>query len=497
MPQRYPFERIRHFYIFTYMAEESLKQKTKKGLYWTFLNQLANNGLTFVVGVIMARILSPSDYGITALPVVFIAIAEIFVSGGFGAAMIRKQELTNADLSTAFYYSASVGVLCCIILFFSAPYIAVFYNQPVLTSLVRVTALTFLLMPLGTPQDIILKRKLDFKTPTRISVTARVVGSVVGISCAYLGYGLWSLVVMSIVSSLLTLILTWIVVRWLPTERWSSESFKYLWNFGNKLMASALIDKIYSNITPVIVGKFFSVAELGVYNRANSYASLPALQGTSVIQQVTFPVLSKMQDDDENLARGYRKMLKMSAFVIFPVMMLLAALAKPFIVILVTEKWIDAVLLLQLLCFSMMWYPIHAINLSLLQVKGRSDLFLKLEIWKKVLGLTVMACTLPFGLVYFVAAGIVSSFISLFINTYYTGKLINVGFLIQMKDLMPIYLLSIFVYVVVMVVSLFFDNLWLQLFVGGATGAILYMGIAICCKFSELQDVKYMLNRKI
>lgn len=478
------------------MAEESLKHKTKKGIYWTFFNQFANNGLAFVVGIIMARLLSPSDYGITALPAVFMAVANIFINAGFTAAMIRKTELKEEDLSTAFIYSTVVGIACYLILFFCAPLIADFYDVPVLIPLLRVTALTFIWSPLVTPQNIIMQRKLDFKTPTKIAITTNTIGACVGISLAYIGYGLWALVASGVVSSIITVILTWFAVRWLPTTGWSKESFKYLWDFGNKMMASALLDTIYNNITPIIVGKYYSTGDLGVYNRAQGYASLPAKQGTSVLQQVTFPVLSKLQNDDELLARNYRKMLKVSAFVIFPVMTLLAALAKPFIIILVTEKWIGSVILLQLMCFSRMWYPIHAINLNLLQVKGRSDLFLKLEIWKKCLGLTIMICTLPFGLVYFVAAGIISSFISFFINTYYTGKLINVGFIKQMHDLLPTYGLSLLIFCVVLVMNQFIDNLWIELFLGGIVGAGLYLGLAVLFKFSELQDVKYMLNRK-
>lgn len=477
------------------MAED-IKHQTKRGIYWTFLNQFANYGLQFIVGVIMARLLSPSDYGITALPAIFIAIAAVFIESGFSTAMVRKPELKEQDLSTAFIYSISVGILCYAMIFFGAPWIADFYNTPVLVPLIRVTALSFLWSPLATPQNIILQRRLDFKTPARIAITTKIIGAIIGISFAYMGYGLWALVIMTVVSSFLTFIQTWIAVRWKPATGWSKESFRYLWGFGNKLMVSALIDTTYKNIAPIIVGKYYSPADLGVYNRAQGYAALPAQQGTSVIQSVTFPVLSKLQDNEEALANGYRKMLKVSAFVIFPVMTILSALAKPFIVILVTDKWIDAVLLLQIICFSMMWYPIHAINLNLLQVKGRSDWFLKLEVWKKVIGLTIMVCTLPFGLVYFVSAQVVSSFISLFLNTYYTGKLIKLGFVKQMKDLLPTYGLSILVFCVVLSMNRFIDNLWVQLILGGCVGFCLYLGIAYLLHFSELQDVKYMLNRK-
>lgn len=478
------------------MPEENLKYKSKKGVYWTFFNQMSNNGLSFVVGIILARLLTAEDYGITALPSIFIALSAVVIGGGFGTALIRKPEITEADLSTAFYYSFGMGLLMYACLFVAAPWIADFYNTPVLTDLVRVTALTFIWGALSTPQTVLLQRRLDFKTQARISITNNILGAGVGLTLAFMGYGLWSLVIMGVVSSFTSLIQKWLAVRWLPSARWSKESFRYLWNFGNKVMASAFLDVGYNNLTPLIIGKFYSPADLGIYNRAKGYACLPAQQGTSVIQQVTFPVLSKAQNDDELLRNAYRKMLKVSAFVIFPVMTMLSALAKPFIVILVTDKWIDSVLLLQIICFSMMWYPIHAINLNLLWVKGRSDLFLRLEIWKKVLGLTVMACTLPFGLVYFVSAGIASSLICLFINTYYTGKLINVGFGKQMRDLLPTFSLSLLIFAIVLTMNQFIHNLWLQLIIGGAVGVGTYIGAAILFKFPELEDVKYMLSKK-
>lgn len=478
------------------MSEESIKHQTKRGIYWTFFNQFANNGLSFVVGIVMARLLSPSDYGITALPAVFLALANVFISSGFSTALIRKPELKEEDLSTAFYYSGLVGIICYILLFCTSSYIADFYNTPILTPLIKVSALTFLWTPLTTPQNVILNRRLDFKTPARISIVSYIVGAFFGIFLAYLGFGVWSLIAMTVIASFFTLFQTSFAVKWLPKAKWSKVSFNYLWNFGNKLLLSGVIDIIYNNITPIVVGKFYSTQELGVYNRAHQYASLPAQQGTSVIQKVTYPVLSKMQDNDINLTRGYRKMLKVSAFVIFPIMMLLAALARPIILLLITEKWEASIIFLQIMCFSMMWYPIHAINLNLLQVKGRSDLFLKLEIWKKLLGITVMVCTLPFGLTYFVAAGIVSSFISLFINTYYTGKLIHMGFLKQIRDLLPTYALSIFMFVVVLTMNHFIDNLWIQFFAGGVVGMCIYISFAFMFHFSELQDVNYMLTRK-
>lgn len=477
------------------MAAGDLKDKTRRGLYWTFLNQFANNGLTFVVGIIMARLLSPSDFGITALPAVFISIAQVFIVSGFIPALIRKNEVTEADLSTCFYYSIAVAFLCYFLIFMGSPLIARFYDEPILVPLIRVTAITFLVSPLASPQNVILQRKLDFKTIAKVAVATKIVGAVCGIASAYMGYGLWALIIMSVVSSFMQTLFMWFAVRWLPRSKWSKESFRYLWGFGNKLLASSLLDTLYNNITPIVVGKYFSTTQLGIYNRAKGYADLPSQQGTHVLQQVTYPVLSKMQDDKELLARSYRRMLKVSAFVVFPIMLMLSALARPVILLLVTAKWEDSIPLLQILCFASMWYPIHAINLNLLKVLGRSDLFLRLEIIKKIVGVTILVVSLPFGLIPFCYGMLISSIIALFINTYYTGKFINVGFLVQMKDLLPTSIKSMIVFIAITILIKYIDGLIGQLIIGGLIGGALYFSMAIIFHAPELNDVKYMLNR--
>jgi O-antigen/teichoic acid export membrane protein len=261
-------------------------------------------------------------------------------------------------------------------------------------------------------------------------------------------------------------------------------------------MASQLLDTLYNNITPVFIGKYFSPADLGVYNRAENYAKLPSLNVYGVISSVTFPVLSKMQDDDEALAHNYRRILKVTACVVFPMMTLLAGLARPLILVMITTKWEACIILLQIICFSMMWLPIHAINLNLLIVKGRSDLFLRLEIIKKIWGVIILACTLPFGLIIFCSGRILTNLVCLFINTYYTGKLINCGYFKQMHDLMPTFFMSLLAFAVSIGMTYIFDNLWLQLLFGGICGAGVYLGIAILFKMDEMQDVKYMLKRK-
>ena len=478
------------------MAEESLKYKAKKGIYWTFCNQFANNGLQFIVGIIMARLLTPEDYGITALPAIFFSIANAFIESGFTNAMIRKPELKENDLTTAFIYNESMGIFFYIILFISSPYIADFFKVPILTPMIRVTALGFIWSPLATPQNIILQRKLNFKTPAKISVFSRVVGSIIGILMAFLGKGVWALVAMELVSGFLTFALTWSAVRWVPKGGWSNESFKYLWGYGNKLLASVLLVSLNQQIVPIIIGKFYSIADLGVYNRAVRYAALPVQQGTGVLQKVTFPLLSKIQDKDDSLAVNYRKILRASAFVIFPIMMLLAGVAKPLILIMLTEKWADSIVFLQILCFSMMWFPIHAINLNLLQVKGRSDLFLRLDVIKMIIGFVAMIISLPFGLIYYVLSGVAVSLIALVLNTHYTGKLINVGFFNQMKGLTPTILLALTSFLASLSFVSLVDNLWIALIGGALIGGLIFLIGAKVFRFEELELLKYMLKKR-
>lgn len=479
------------------MEEESLKYKTKKGLYWKFFDQFMGYGMQFVVGIFMARLLSPSDYGITALPAVFMAVAGVFISGGFGSALVRKENLTEEDLATAFYYSIVVGFVCYVTLFFLSPYIADFYSTPVLKSLIRVTALGFLWGPLGTPQSVILNRKLDFKNPARISVVNKIIGSIVGITMAYMGYGLWALVFSGLVSSLIGLIQTWLVVKWLPKAPFSKKSFKYLWNYGNKMMGVSLLYTLYGNIVPVLLGKFGGTVDLGNYNRAAGYASMPSSNIAGVITGVSFPVLSKMQDDDERLAYNYRKMIKVSSFVVFPIMMLLSALAYPIVITMVTAKWEACIILLQIMCFTYMFQPMQILNVNLLNVKGRTDLSLRLEIFKKIVGAVVFIyAAINFSLEMLCVTDFFYTMFALVCNTYYTGKLINVGYLKQIRDILPSLCLGLMMFGLVSVSIKCTNILILQILIGTIVGVSFYLGLSYILKFDEIKEVKYLLNRK-
>ena len=472
---------------------DNLKSKTQKGLVWSFVERFATQGVQFLFGIILARLLSPEDYGTIAMPLVFLAIAQCFIDSGFSTALIRKPDLTEEDLSTAFYFNIGVGVLCYFALFFSSPLIADFYNTPILSDLLKVTALATLFNPLCAVQQAILTRKIDFKTQAIVSLSGAIVSGSVGLVMAYSGYGIWSLVFQQVGGYVIRTILLWMLGRWKPKRKWSWESFRYLWGFGSKMLGSALLDTTYNNIYPIVIGKFFSANDLGNYTRAQQFATLPSSNVTGVLQRVTFPVLSKIQNEDERLARNYRKILKLSAFLIFPMMLMLSAIADPLVRVILTDKWKGCIILLQIVCFSMMWYPIHAINLNLLTVKGRSDLFFRLEIFKKVCGVCVMCVTIPHGIIWMVSGGIVSSMIALVINTYYTGKLINVGYLRQMGDLLPIFGISFFMWLVIHVFLWLTSNIYIQLPLGIFAGLLVYIVCARVLLKSEWEDAMSML----
>ena len=472
---------------------DNLKSKTQKGLVWSFVERFATQGVQFLFGIILARLLSPEDYGTIAMPLVFLAIAQCFIDSGFSTALIRKPDLTEEDLSTAFYFNIGVGVICYFALFLSSPLIADFYNTPILSDLLKVTALATLFNPLCAVQQAILTRKIDFKTQAIVSLSGAIVSGSVGLVMAYSGYGIWSLVFQQVGGYVIRTILLWILGRWKPKRKWSWESFRYLWGFGSKMLGSALLDTTYNNIYPIVIGKFFSANDLGNYTRAQQFATLPSSNVTGVLQRVTFPVLSKIQNEDERLARNYRKILKLSAFLIFPMMLMLSAIADPLVRVILTDKWKGCIILLQIVCFSMMWYPIHAINLNLLTVKGRSDLFFRLEIFKKVCGVCVMCVTIPHGIIWMVSGGIVSSMIALVINTYYTGKLINVGYLRQMGDLLPIFGISFFMWLVIHVFLWLTSNIYIQLPLGIFAGLLVYIVCARVLLKSEWEDAMSML----
>ena len=472
----------------------SLKEKTVKGVVWSSVDRFFSQGIQFIFSILIARLLLPSDYGTVAMLNIFLAISQTFIDSGFGTALIRKIDRTEEDFSTVFYFNIAAALAFYGILWFTAPYIADFYDIPLLKDITRVVALTLVFGSFSGIQSARLSIAIDFRSRAIISITVTLVTGALGLWMAYSGYGVWALVMQSVVSSLLRTILLWAFVRWMPKLVFSWKSFKELFSFGSKLLASGLLDTAYNNIYTLVIGKVFSSSALGAYSRADSLAQYPSSNITSVFQGVTFPVLSSIQNEPERLTSAYKKFIRLSAFVVFPLMIGLSAVADPLIRLVLTDKWEGAIYLLQIICFSMMWYPVHAINLNLLQVEGRSDYFLKLEIIKKIQGVIVLCITIPLGLVTMCYGRVVSSVLCLVYNTYYTKKLIDYGFASQMKDLLPILAHSLVMGVIVWMIVLFLPSLWLQLVVGVIAGAAYYLVGAYIMRFDELNELLSLLH---
>lgn len=481
------------------MASE-LKKKTIHGLTWKSIQQFSLEGFQFLVMLIMARLLTPSDYGTVGMITVFIAISGTFVDCGFTSALVRMKKPSQADLSTAFFFNLFVSTLFYIILFLIAPLVADFYNMPVLKNILRVQALTIIIGAFNAVQKTTYTINLDFKRQAQITMVSSVVASIFGIIMAYSGFGVWALVYQTLFGGIFIGVLFWLFSNWRPSFIFSKESFRNMFAYGSNLMLSHLINTTYSQIYPIVIGKFFSAATLGNFSRARHWANLGSKNLTGILNSVTFPVLAKVQDDDKRLENIYRRMIRTSVFIIFPLMIGLSAVAKPLTFVTIGEKWDFSARILQIICFAMMWYPVHAINLNLLKVKGRSDLFLKLEIIKKIVAVCILCISVPMGIIAMCYFRILSAMIALFINTYYTGKMINVGYLRQMRDIAPTLLLAMVMWAVVLFTIQFISNKYIQLPVGILIGAAIYLAGSYLFKFPELKEVlvmyKDLKNRK-
>lgn len=474
----------------------TLRTKTIHGVFWSTAERFAVQGIQFLVMILIARKVSPSDYGLIGMLAIFIAISDSIVNSGFSQALIRKQDRTDVDNCTVFFFNIVVGFFLYVVLFLLAPWVAVFFNEPQLCVLMRVLCLIVIINSLVVVQRAVLTAEVDFKTQTKASAIAAVLSGLCGISLAYMGYGVWTLVWQQLLNVGLNTLLLWFYSTWRPRLVYSWTSFRELFSFGSKLMISGLLDTIYNNLFQLVIGKLYTARSLGFYSRAYHFAEFPSSNITRIIQRVAFPVLCNIQNDNAKLADNYRKMLKLSAYVMFPMMVGLASLAYPFIDVVLGVKWHFAGTLLIPVCFSLMWYPVNAINLNLLQVKGRSDLFLKLEIIKKIMGTIVLVGSAPFGVIAMCYASIFSSLASVVINTYYTGKLINVGFIRQMRDLYPTLIVCAVMFCVIHLFLTQVDNMWVELVGGGIVGTLIYFGLTYFSRFSELQEIMLIIRKR-
>lgn len=461
------------------------------GLFWKIMEQGGTQGIQFVVQIVLARLLLPQDYGLIALITIFITLANVVVQNGFNTALIQKRNADELDFSSAFYTSFIIAGFLYIVLFFTSPFIATFYKDQQLVIVIRVLSITLFFGAINSIQNAIISKNMQFKRLFFSSLGAIIVSGTIGIIMAYLGFGIWALVVQQLTNNFMITFILWFTVKWRPLLKFSVERAIKLFSFGWKILCASLIDTLYKNLYSLIIGKIYNPEMLGYYNRGNQFPSFIVSNINGSIQSVMFPALSASQNDKKRMKAMVRRSIVTSSFIVFPTMVGLAACAEPLVKIILTDKWLPCVPFMQLMCISYAFWPIHTANLQAINALGRSDIFLNLEIIKKCIGLIVLFITIPFGIYVMVAFQAIISFISTIINSFPNRKLLNYSFKEQYLDIMPSMLLSVIMGIGVYTIQLSAWNVWRILAAQISAGAAIYIGLAYVFK---LECLTYLLD---
>lgn len=479
------------------MGKSSLRDRTVNGLGWSFVGNTLGYGITFLVGLLLARLLSPEEYGLIGIVTVFVTVFNTMTESGFSSALIRKNDADESDYNTAFYTNIAFSLILYLALFLCAPAIASFFKRPELTRLTRVMGLCLIVNALTFTQSTILSKKMAFKTKTKVSVISALVSGAVGIWMAISGYGVWALVGQQLSKQIASSICLWLFIGWMPSMRFSKVSFRYLWGFGWKMSASGMIDSVAGQISNFVIGKVYSPASLGQFSRSGQFSGLFSSGLTSVVQQVSYPALSEIQDDIERLTAAYRKIIKTTMFVTAVCMFALGAVSEPLLFCLIGPQWHDAAVYLPLMCIEMSLYPLHAINLNMLQIQGRSDLFLKLEIIKKSVCIPVILIGVFIGIIPMLIAGIFAGFFCFFLNAHWSGKMIGYSALSQLRDVAPSFGTATLVALSVYFLKFIPLSYWVILPVQIVVGIVVFI---IACKvlgIREYDEIKGFVLSKL
>ncbi len=472
------------------MEREISKNRILSSLFWKFMERGGTQGIQFIVQILLARLLLPADYGIIALVVIFIAIAGVFVQSGLNTALIQKKDADEIDFSSVFYVSLFMAVIIYIILFLVAPYIARFYGEPQIIPVFRVLSITLIFGAFNSIQNAVISRNMQFKKLFLSSTGAIIFSGAIGIYFAYTGFGVWALVVQQLSNQLFVTLILWFTVKWRPRLEFSLQRVKGLFSFGWKLLVSALIDTVYRDLRSLIIGKMYNPAMLGFYNRGQQFPSIIISNINGSIQSVMLPVLSSQQDNKPRVKAIMRRAVVTSSFAIFPMMVGLAIIAEPLVRLLLTDRWLPCVPFLQIFCATYSLWPIHTANLQAIKALGRSDIFLKLEIIKKIMGLSILAITIFYGVYAIALGGVLGGIISTFINAYPNKKLIGYSYKEQWSDVMPSLLISLVMGAVIYIFKYLNIAVWQILILQIVSGAILYICLA---KMFKLENLDYLI----
>lgn len=473
----------------------SYKQKAVNAVLWSTIERFSVQGINFVLGLLIARLVAPSDFGVIAMLAVFLAMANTFVDSGFANALIRKLDRTEIDNSTVFYFNIVVGAGAYVILFFAAPLIAEFYRMPILIPILRVVSWSIVFNSLAIVQQAILTSNINFKSQAKISVVAAVVSGFIGVVMAYMQYGVWALVAQMVSSAFVRMTMLWIVVRWCPCRAFSRQSFRELFSYGSKLLLSNLVVNISSSVTGLIIGRKFSSASLGFYNRAEQLSVFLAGNISAILNRVTFPVFSKKQNDKATLRQYYLKIISVTSMLVVPAMAILFVFAEPLIVVLLTEKWIPAVPLVRILVFFAVWMPFSVLNINILCVVGRSDYVLRIEMLKGALCVAAILLAIPYGLEYVCYALAIATFICSFVYTKYTKSSIDVSWSCQMRQIIPYVAMSAVAGAIGFFTTARIDSLTLRLIIAVMVFLIVYVTLLLIIDKENVRFLKTLIPK--
>jgi teichuronic acid exporter len=477
----------------------SLRNSATKGIVWTFAEQFGNQFIGFIISVILARILLPEQFGLIGMIAIFVAIGNTLLHSGLTKSLIRTEDVDTDDYSTVFYFNLFASILVYISIYLLAPVIASFYDQIELIQLIRVYCITFIFTGLSAVQIARLTKNMDFRIQTIIAIPAAIAGGIVGVVMALYGFGVWSLVWSSVITALVNSVQLWFYSNWHPTSNFDFKKLKVHLSYGYKLTISELLDRFFQNIFIIIIGKYFSAGQVGFYTRAETMNQLPVKNLSRALDKVTFPLFVKIKNNESKLRSVYKRLMGTVVFVVTPVMVTLAILAEPLFRFLFTEKWLPAVPYFQILCLTGILFPIHSYNLGVVNVKGRSDIFLKLEVIKKILIVVMLIVAVPFGIKALLYGQVIISILAFFINSHYSGKFLNYTAFQQLKDILPIFLLSIISGGVLMTLDLFilidFNDL-VRILLGAFFSILVYGFLAYFLKFENLNELKKLIHTK-
>ncbi|MDU1278878.1 MAG: lipopolysaccharide biosynthesis protein [Clostridium sp.] len=473
------------------MEIKSNKKIVMRSLLWKLMERTGVQGVQFILQIILARLLTPNDYGIISLITIFIALANVFIQSGFNTALIQKKDTTEEDFSSVFYLSLLVAGILYIILFISSPYIAKFYGIKELIPVLRVLSIILFFGAINSIQNAVVSRTMNFRKLFTSSIFSAIISGVIGIILAYLGFGVWALVAQQIINQISITIILWFTLKWRPRLVFSITRIGSLFSYGWKLLVSSLIDTLYMNLRSLIVGKVYTSEMLAFYNRGDQFPQIIVSNINGSIQSVMLPTLSLEQDNKKRVKELVRRSIVTSSFLLFPLMIGLAVIAEPLIKILLTEKWLSCVPFMQIFCLTYALWPIHTANLQAINALGRSDIYLKLEIIKKIVGTTILIISMFYGVYAIAIGGLLSGVISSFINSYPNLRLLDYSYKEQIKDIIPSLLLSIIMGGIVYSILFFYMSPYLTLIIQILVGAIVYISLA---KLFKLECYEYLIN---